>query len=234
MEPEGSLPCSQNPVTVLFPEPAEPSSPHRSLSPIPTLQRLLTFQVSNLMSFFGCLGRAKESVQVRGALKHFVTHYYFTVRGCWAHAQPQSWRRTPCRLSAAAYSIYSQLPSVSGSLFFIRNPMTCHAVVARDPPNMVIHSLYIYILSNYLHETESFLRNQHSQPRNPPPFTEPEGSLPCLQEPATAPNLNQMHPVHTSPPQFPKIHSNVIFLSTPHLTFLTERCDVVLSPTVWH
>jgi len=27
----------------------------------------------NLMSFFHCLGRAKESVQVRGALKHFVT-----------------------------------------------------------------------------------------------------------------------------------------------------------------
>jgi len=39
----------------------------------PTLQRLLTFQVPNLMSFFHCLGRAKESVQVRGTLKHFVT-----------------------------------------------------------------------------------------------------------------------------------------------------------------
>jgi len=39
----------------------------------PTLQRLLTFQVPNLMSFFHCLGRAKESVQVRSALKHFVT-----------------------------------------------------------------------------------------------------------------------------------------------------------------
>jgi hypothetical protein len=25
---------------------------------------------------------------------------------------PQSWRTTPCRLSAIAYSIYSQLPSV--------------------------------------------------------------------------------------------------------------------------
>jgi hypothetical protein len=28
---------------------------------------------SNLMSFFQCLGRTKESVQVRGTLKHFVT-----------------------------------------------------------------------------------------------------------------------------------------------------------------
>jgi len=42
----------------------------------PTLQRLLTFQVPNLMSFFHCLGRAKESVQVPDALKHFVTNYF--------------------------------------------------------------------------------------------------------------------------------------------------------------
>jgi hypothetical protein len=31
---------------------------------------------------FHCLGRAKESVQVWGALKHFLTNYFFTVRGC--------------------------------------------------------------------------------------------------------------------------------------------------------
>jgi hypothetical protein len=29
--------------------------------------------------FFNCLGRAKETVQVRGALEHFVTSYIFTV-----------------------------------------------------------------------------------------------------------------------------------------------------------
>jgi hypothetical protein len=40
----------------------------------------ISFQVPNLMSFFHCLGRAKESVQVRGALKHFATNYFFTVR----------------------------------------------------------------------------------------------------------------------------------------------------------
>jgi hypothetical protein len=33
MEPEGSLPCSQKPATGPYPEPAESSSPHRSLSP---------------------------------------------------------------------------------------------------------------------------------------------------------------------------------------------------------
>jgi hypothetical protein len=47
----------------------------------PTLHRLLIFQVY-LTSFFHCLGRAKESVQVRRALKHFATNYFFTVRGC--------------------------------------------------------------------------------------------------------------------------------------------------------
>jgi hypothetical protein len=29
-------------------------------------------------------------------------------------AQPPSWRVTPCRLSSTAYSIYSQLLSISG------------------------------------------------------------------------------------------------------------------------
>jgi hypothetical protein len=33
MEPEGSLPCSQNPANAPYPEPAESSSPQQSLSP---------------------------------------------------------------------------------------------------------------------------------------------------------------------------------------------------------
>jgi hypothetical protein len=36
------------------------------------------------------LGRAKESVQVRGALKHFVTINKFTVRGCSPTPNPQA------------------------------------------------------------------------------------------------------------------------------------------------
>jgi len=34
------------------------------------------------MSFFHCLVRAKESFQVRGALKYFETNYLFTLMGC--------------------------------------------------------------------------------------------------------------------------------------------------------
>ena len=36
----------------------------------------------------------------------------FTVRSCKHLVQPPSWRTTPCRLPATAYSIYSQLPSM--------------------------------------------------------------------------------------------------------------------------
>jgi hypothetical protein len=47
MESDGSLPCSQKPATGPYAEPAESISPHKSLSP-------------EGMSFFHCLGRAKE------------------------------------------------------------------------------------------------------------------------------------------------------------------------------
>jgi hypothetical protein len=44
---------------------------------------------------------------------------------------------------------------------------------------------------------------------------EPERSLSYSQLTATGPYLSQMHPIHTLPPSFPKIHSNIIFPSTP-------------------
>jgi hypothetical protein len=37
-----------------------------------------------------------------------------SVRSCESHAQPSSWKTTPCRLFAIAYSVFSQLPSMSG------------------------------------------------------------------------------------------------------------------------
>ena len=48
---------------------------------------------------------------------------------CQHLAQPPSWSTSPCRLSATAYSIYSQLPSRSGGRSSIRNLRTRHAVV---------------------------------------------------------------------------------------------------------
>ena len=63
---------------------------------------------------FRCLGRTKISVRVRGFIcEYFVTRYFYMLRSCQHLAQPPSWRTTPRRLSATAYSIYSRLPSIS-------------------------------------------------------------------------------------------------------------------------
>jgi hypothetical protein len=78
----------------------------------PALCRFLTFQVPNL-TYFRCLGRTKVSLQVRGfGCEYFVTKIHFHGEELQPFAQPPSWRTTPCRLSATAYSIYSQLPSI--------------------------------------------------------------------------------------------------------------------------
>jgi hypothetical protein len=58
---------------------------------------------------------ARRRGQIQGFLcEHFITRYVFTVRICQHLAQPpKNWRITPCRLSATAYLIHSQLPSIS-------------------------------------------------------------------------------------------------------------------------
>jgi hypothetical protein len=71
---------------------------------------------------------SKESIQGRGSVWFFVTNLSFMVKG-YPHTQPSSWRTTPCRLSAVAYSIYSQLPSIAGGHPSIRNLRMHHAVV---------------------------------------------------------------------------------------------------------
>jgi hypothetical protein len=75
------------------------------------------------------------------SMKHFVTIKNFYGEGLWPHAQPPSWRTIPCRLSATAYSIYSQLPPVPGGLPSIRNLRTRHDVVTWDPPNMALSNI---------------------------------------------------------------------------------------------
>jgi hypothetical protein len=44
---------------------------------------------------------------------------------------------------------------------------------------------------------------------------EPEGSLPCSQEPATCPNPERDDTIPRFPPYFPKIQSYIIFLPMP-------------------
>jgi hypothetical protein len=102
----------------------------------PTLQRFLTFQVPNIMSFFNCLGRAKESVQVRSALKHFLTWYIFTARRSCPTPNHQSGGPPlvgcPRLLNQYIRSYSPYLEAFSS----VRNLRTLHAMVTRDPPNM--------------------------------------------------------------------------------------------------
>jgi hypothetical protein len=58
----------------------------------------------------------------------FITNSSFAVKGCYPHVQPSRWRTAPFNLSAAAYSIYSQL-SIAGGHSSKRNLRMHHAVV---------------------------------------------------------------------------------------------------------
>jgi hypothetical protein len=49
------------------------------------------------------------NLQSRGSCNRLVLRPVFTVRTCKHIAQPPSWRTTPSRLSATAYSVYSRL-----------------------------------------------------------------------------------------------------------------------------
>ena len=83
---------------------------HKCQPPVPILSQLYPdhTHTSNNPSakshvFFRCLGRTRVPVKVRDSCTiHNMIRFY---------EQP-SWRTTPCRLSATASSIYSQLPSI--------------------------------------------------------------------------------------------------------------------------
>jgi hypothetical protein len=88
------------------------------------------FQVPNLIYIFFCIGcLSKGTVQVRGFWWSFVTSLFFMVRTCLPHAQHPSWRTTHCRLSVTAYSIYLQIPSISGGRLLHPQPedAPCHS-----------------------------------------------------------------------------------------------------------
>ena len=56
------------------------------------------------------------SLGPNGTCIRFVTRKVFTMRSCQHLAQQPSWSTTPCRLSATAYLIYSQVPSILGAV----------------------------------------------------------------------------------------------------------------------
>jgi hypothetical protein len=63
-------------------------------------------------------------IRIRPILRPSATFRYniFTTRIWKPHAQFSRWRYTPCRFSATDYSIYSQLPSISGGRLFRLQP----------------------------------------------------------------------------------------------------------------
>jgi hypothetical protein len=100
----------------------------------PALYKLLMCQVPNLMSIFhhlGCL--SKESIHVRGLLIRFVTNLLFTVTVLLAPRPTPNLENQPLSFSAAAYSVYSLLPSIAGVRPSTRIPRTRHAVMTVRP-----------------------------------------------------------------------------------------------------
>jgi hypothetical protein len=57
---------------------------------------------------------------------------------------------TPCRLSAAAYSMYSQLTSIAGGCPSIRDPRTRHAVMTGTHQTWTLY-LYVYLYIYLFH-----------------------------------------------------------------------------------
>ena len=124
MEPQDSLTHPQVPVTCPCPQPHRsspyhliplPENPSEYYPPIYTwvFQVVCFPQVSPPKSTTPlpstCWGRTKGSFRALGLCEPFVTWYLFSCKELLA---PPSWSTTHCRLSATAYSLYSQLPSI--------------------------------------------------------------------------------------------------------------------------
>jgi hypothetical protein len=86
---------------------------------------------------------SKESVVVGGPFWHFVTKVFYG-EALIVHAQPPRWGTTTCWLSATAYSIYSQLPSISGGRFLY--PQSENAPCSGDKGGFIIIFLIIFLM----------------------------------------------------------------------------------------
>jgi hypothetical protein len=74
----------------------------------------------------------------KGLLNVMQQGYFFYGEMLAPYSTPQAGWPPPCGLSAAAYSLYSELPSIAIGGPSILNPRMCHAVVLRDPPSVVM------------------------------------------------------------------------------------------------
>jgi hypothetical protein len=105
----------------------------------PSLFKLHTFHIPNLISTFLRLGRlSEESVQVPGSVWFFITSLFLRWRVVSpTPILPPCRRSSACSLSSAAYLIYFQLPSTAGGSSFTLNPRTRRAVgTGTHPLNM--------------------------------------------------------------------------------------------------
>jgi hypothetical protein len=108
---------------------------------------------------------------------------------------------------------------------------------------LLVPTLFVFGLTNWLHGPESSLRSQQlwSHSRNALNYMTPEGSLPCSQEPIIAlchdPDESSPH----SPSYFFKIHFNIILPSTANFpikslhTIVVFHMNVIYNggPTLW-
>jgi hypothetical protein len=71
----------------------------------------------------------------------------------------------------------------------------------------------LYLLT---YRAEPFLRSRQlcSHSRTSQNFIEPEGSIPCSQEPSTVPIMNHINPINIIPFYRPKIHFNIVHSPT--------------------
>jgi hypothetical protein len=96
------------------------------------------------MSIFFRLGRlSKESVQAQGFMWSFVTSLFFTVRSLVPRSNPKLEDHPFSAVRDCLFNIYSQLPSKTGCVSFVRSLKRRHAVVTRDPHNMVYWCLRV-------------------------------------------------------------------------------------------
>jgi hypothetical protein len=121
---------------------------------------------------------------------------------------------TVFRPSSGEYNcLPNALLNCKPSYFFLHGPIFAIIILVDD--NTDIHQYYVLnyhsLTHSLTHGVEPFLKSSQlcSYSRTSQHFTEPEGSLPCSQEPSTSPysEPDQFNPYHPIPS---KIHFNIV------------------------